>query len=90
MRRNFMSKRTFCTTCRRTCYAPVQNNLARKPRPFLASLVASSAGLTSPFMFVLEKAIAFSRSSFSGVSRVKGSERSWRKFPVAIVALLNA
>jgi hypothetical protein len=35
--------------------APVQNNLARKPRPFSASPVASSAGLTSPFMFLLEK-----------------------------------
>ena len=43
------------------------NNRARKPRPFSASPVASSAGLTSPFMFLREKTTDFSRSNFSGV-----------------------
>jgi hypothetical protein len=37
-----------------------------------------------PFMLLREETTAFSRSNFSGVSRVKGSEGSWRKLPVAI------
>ena len=50
-----------------------------KPRPFSASPVASSAGPTSPFMFLREETTVFSRSNFNDVSRVSGSERRWRK-----------
>src|ERR1700731_3041418 len=46
LRRNSMWERTFYTTCRRMCCAPAPNNHARKPRPFSASPVASSAGQT--------------------------------------------
>ena len=84
MQRNSMWERTFCTTFRRTCCAPVRNNHASKPIPFSASPVASSAGPTSPFMYLPEETTASSRSNFNGVSRAKGSERRWRKFPVAI------
>ncbi len=83
VRRNSMWERTFCTTCRRTCCAPARNNHARKLRPFSASLVASSAGPKFPFMFLRGETTVFSRSNFNGVSRVKGSERRWRKFPAA-------
>ena len=51
---------------------------------FSASPVASSAGQTSPFMFLREKMTAFSRSNFNGVSRAKGSERRRKKFSEAI------
>jgi pimeloyl-ACP methyl ester carboxylesterase len=57
---------------------------ARKPRSLSASPVGSSAGLTFLFMFLQEETTVFFRSNFNGVSRVKGSERRWRKFPVAI------
>ena len=39
----------------------------------------STAGRTSPFVLWLEEMTDFSRSNFSGVSRVKGSERKWTK-----------
>jgi hypothetical protein len=63
---------------------------ARKPTPFSASLVASSAGPTSPFMFLRQETTVFSRLNFNGASRGKGSEMRRRKFPVAIsVAFSN-
>jgi Alpha/beta hydrolase family len=51
------------------------DSLAKKPRPFSASPVCSSVGLTSPFMFLREKTTAFSLLNFNGVSRVPDSER---------------
>src|SRR5262245_40616159 len=59
MRWNSMWEPTFCTTCRRTCFAPARNNHARKPTPCSASPVAPSAGLTSRFMFLRQETTAF-------------------------------
>jgi hypothetical protein len=44
----------------------------------------SITGPTSPFTFWREGTIAFSRSNSNAVSRVRGSERRWWKFPAVI------